>query len=143
MRDLITFYLLVRYRAPSKERLFLNQNWGIIDVSGPYLNAPQGLICIDNTMFSLEIPSTISLVFSVSNRCPTASVLVKVSNQKEEFAEYVGRNGSKEFIIDSVYAGLQEKYIISVNLPDVGAPKELISFWDILAIDELCIERHW
>lgn len=141
MRDLITFYLSIRYRAPSREELFLDENWGVRDVSGPYLSSLVGFIYIDNKMFSSKAPSTITLVLSVSNRCPTDSVLTKVSTPTESFSEHVKRNGSKEFIIGSVYAGLQEKYVISVSLPDVRTTKDVESFGDILAIDELCIER--
>lgn len=142
MRDLVTFYLSVRYRAPSKERLFLDANWGIRDVRGPYLNSLQGFICIDNSMFSPNVASTISLIFSVSNRCPTASLLTTISTQKKELTQCIIKNGSEEFIIEPVYPSLQQKYIISVSLPDVKTTADLSIFSDILAIDEISIERH-
>lgn len=142
MRELITFYLSVKYTAPSKERLFLKKNWGISDVRGPYLNSLQGFICIDNTMFSPEVPSTISLVFSVSNRCPTASISTRISTQKEEFTQDIAKNGSKEFTIGSVYSSSQREYVVSVCLPDVRTATDHKKFLDILAIDEISIERH-
>lgn len=142
MRDLITFYLSIKYTAPSKERLFLKKNWGISDVRGPYLNSLQGFICIDNTMFSSEVPSTISLVFSISNRCLTASILTRISTQKEEFTQDIVRNGSKEFTIGSVYSSSQREYVVSVCLPDVRTATDHKKFLDILAIDEISIERH-
>ena len=141
MRDLVTFFLSVKYRAPSKEKLFLEKGWGIRDVSGPYLSISQVFICIDNSMFSSEIPSTISLVFSVSNRCPTASVLVTISNHEREFSQHIKKNGSSEFIIESVYFGPQRRYVISVCLPEVENLANPGSFSDILAIDEISIER--
>ena len=142
VRDLITFYLSIKYRAPSKERSFLIQNWGVRDVSGPYLNSLQGLICIDNAVLSSEIPSAISIVFSVSNRCPTASILTKISTQKEEIVQHIARNGSREFIIDPVFSTLEQSYKISVCLPDVKNAADLKIFSDILAVDEITIERH-
>ncbi len=142
MRDLITFYFSVKYRSPSKERLFLDTSWGIRDVSGPYLIKPEGLICIGNALFSTEVPSTVSLIFSISNRCPTASVLAKISTQRERISHHIEKNGSKEFIIDPVYSSPQHKYLISVCLPEVRNLSNIGNFSDILSIDEITIERH-
>ena len=142
MRDLITFYLSAKYRAPSKERLFLDMSWGIRDVSGPYLTKSEGLICIDNALLSKEFPSTMSLIFSISNRCPVASVLTRVSTQREVFSHHIERNGSNEFIIDSVYSSPQHRYVISVCLPEVGSLPDIRVFPEILSIDEITIERH-
>lgn len=142
MRDLVTFYLSVKYRAPSKERLFLDMNWGVRDVSGPYLNSPEGFLYIDRALLSSDISSTISFVLSISNRCPTASVLARVSTQEGKFSQYIERNGSKEFTIGSVYSGSKPDYMISVCLPEVSVLPDSASFSDILAIDEITIERY-
>ena len=142
MRDLITFYLTVKYRAPSKENLFLDRGWGIRNVSGPCLNRPEGFIIIDSTVLSSKVPSTISLIFSISNRCPTSSVLARVSTRIGEFSYYIRKNGSKEFTIGPAYSDSQQKFSIAVCLPDTKNLPDLGAFADILAIDELTIERQ-
>ena len=141
MKKSVTFYFVVRYKAPSKEKLFLGGGWGLRDVRGPYLDGLVGHIFITNTILSPEIPSTVSLVLSASNRCPTPSILAKVSTAKAEVSKKVVRNGSTDFVLDSVYAGPTNDLEIVVQLPDVKTDVELNSFWTILAIDELNIER--
>lgn len=141
MKDLVTFYLSVIYRAPSKERSFLGNGWGIRDVRGPYLDGFVGHIHIVGGVLSSEIPSTISLVLSVSNRCPTVSVLAKVSTAEKEVSEKVKRNGSTDFILDTVYARTSGNLDLLVQLPEVQTCAELRRFWTILAIDEITIER--
>ena len=141
MRDPITFYLAVKYRAPSKERLFLGKGWGIRDVSGPYLDGFVGLIRIAGAILSSEISSTISLVFSASNRSPTPFILVKVSMAGKETSKNIEKNGSAEFTLESIYLKPSDDLEILVHLPDVQTPADLKRFWTILAIDELTIER--
>ena len=99
MKNLVTFYFIVRYTAPSKERLFLGKEWGLRDVRGPYLVGSVGHIYIAGVVLSSEIPSTISLVLSVSNRCPTPYILVKVSMARKEISKKIGRNESADFIL--------------------------------------------
>lgn len=141
MKDLVTFYLTVIYRAPSKESSFLGRGWGIRDVRGPYLDGFVGHIHIAGGALSSEIPSTISLVLSASNRCPTPFVLAKVSTAEKEVSNNVKRNGSTDFILDSVYAHTSGSLDLLIQLPKVQTDAELSRFWTILAIDELTIER--
>lgn len=141
MRDLVTFYLTIRYRSPSKERSFLGREWGIRDVRGPYLDGFVGHIYIASTVLSSETPSTISLVLSASNRCPSPFVLVKVSTNGKEVSKNVEKNESADFIFKSVYANSTCSVDFLVQLPDVQTPADLKRFWTILAIDELTIER--
>lgn len=141
MRDLVTFYLTVVYRAPSKERSFLGRGWGIRDIRGPYLDGFVGHIHIANGILSLETPSTILLVLSVSNRCPTDSILVKVSTAEKEISKKAKRNESTDFIFDTVYAHTSGNLDLIVQLPEVQTDTELNRFWTILAIDEITIER--
>ena len=141
MKDLVTLYLTARYRAPSKERAFLGDGWGIRDVRGPYLNGSVGHVCIDSAVLSSEIPSTISLVLSASNRCPTPSVMAKVSAPGKTVSRSVAKNGSADFIIESIYAGPMGNLELLVQLPEVQTAIDQERFYSILAIDELTIER--
>ena len=141
MRDLVTFYLTVRYRAPSKERSFLENGWGLRDVRGPYLDGSIGHICITNTVLSSDTPSTVSLVLSASNRCPTPSVRARVMMGNEEVAKDIDRNGSADFAFGSVYATSMRCLELLVELPEIRTDIDLQKFWTILAIDELTIER--
>jgi hypothetical protein len=141
MGDLITFHLTVKYRSPSKEKSFLGKGWGLRDVRGPYLDGFVGHICIVAAVLSSEIPSTISLVLSVSNRCPTPFVLVKVSTHGKEISKNVDKNNSTDFILDSIHATPAGNLEVLVQLPDVQTSADLEKFWTILAIDELTIER--
>ena len=141
MRDLITFYLTVKYRSPSKEISFLGEGWGLRNVRGPYLDGYMRHICIVAAVLSSKIPSTISLVLSVSNRCPTPFVLVKVSTPEKEISKNVHKNKSSDFILGSIYANPAGNLEVIVQLPDVQTSADLRKFWTILAIDELTIER--
>jgi len=119
----------------------LGKGWGIRDVRGPYLDGLIGHIHIVGEVLSSEIPSTISLVLSLSNRCPTSSILAKVSADEREVSKKVKRNGSTDFILDSVYARTSGSLDLLVQLPEVQTCAELKRFWTILAIDEITIER--
>ena len=141
MRDLVTLYLTVRYRVPSKERSFLGKGWGIRDVRGPYLDGFVGHICIAGAVLSSETPSTISLVLSASNRCPTPFILAKVSTAGKEVSKNINKNGSTDFILESIYANSVDNLDLLVQLPDVQTAADLQRFYTILAIDELTIER--
>ena len=92
-------------------------------------------------MLSSEIPSTISLVLSASNRCPVPSILAKVSTVHKEVLKDVNRNGSSDFVIDSVCISPVSNLEILVQLLNVTTDLELKDFHLILAIDELTIER--
>lgn len=142
MKGLVTFYLTVIYRAPSKEKSFLGKGWGIRDVRGPYLDGFVGHIHLAGEVLSSEIPSTISLVLSVSNRCPTSYILAKVSTAEREISKKVKRNGSTDFVIDSIYARTSGNLDLLVNLPEVQTDAELDRFWTTLAVDQITIERH-
>ena len=142
MEDLVTFYLTIIYRAPSKEKLFLGKGWGIRDVRGPYLDGFMGHIHIASEVLSSETPSTISLVLSASNRCPTSFVLAKISTAEREVSKKVKRNGSTDFILDSIYARTSGNLDLLVQLPGVQTDAELHRFWTTLAIDQIIIERH-
>ncbi len=141
MKDLVTFYLTVKYRSPSKEKSFLGKGWGLRDVRGPYLDGFVGHIFIAEEVLSSEIPSTISLVLSVSNRCPTPFILVKVSTAGKEVSKNVDKNESADFTLESIYANPVGNLDVLVQLPDVQTFADLEKFWTILAIDELTIER--
>ena len=141
MRDLVTLYLTARYRAPSKEKSFLGDGWGIRDVRGPYLSGSLGRICIAGAVLSPDIPSTISLVLSASNRCPAPSIMARVSVAGKVVSKSVGKNGSADFVLDSIYAGPVGNLDLLVELPEVRTAADQERFYSILAIDELTIER--
>jgi hypothetical protein len=141
MRDLVAFYLTVKYRAPSKERSFLAKGWGLRDVRGPYLDGFVGHIQISGAVLSSERPSTISLVLSASNRCPTSFILATALISNNEMTKSIDRNGSTDFVFESVYASSSGCLNLLVKLPEVQTDVELKRFWTILAIDELTIER--
>ena len=139
----IMFYLKVNYRPPSKERIFLDDNWVHRDVRGPYLGGLLGRICIDGSILASKFPSTISLVLSVSNRCPITSILIKVVTPREKVVKHIAKNGSSEFVFTSIYSGLEERLVLAVEIPQTESVIDQKQFLDILAIDELTIERFY
>jgi hypothetical protein len=141
MTDMITFYLIVKYKSPSKEWSFLEKGWGIRDVRGPYLNTFTGHICISNEILLPEIPSTISLTLSLSNRCPTASILVQALASNRKVIHSVNRNDSADFVFESVVRDSTGKFQIEISIPSVKTATEQKKYSDILAIDEIIIER--
>ncbi len=141
MNDIITFYLTVNYKSSSKERLFLEKGWGIRDVRGPYLDTFMGYICISNEVLLPEIPTTISLVLSLSNRCPTSSILVHASAVDKRIAHNINRNGSSDFVFESVLRGVIDNFRIAISIPSVKTSIDLKEYSDIVAVDEITIER--
>lgn len=141
MTAMIPFYLTVNYKSLSKEWLFLEKGWGIRDVRGPYLNTFMGYICISNEILLPEIPSTIALTFSLSNRCPITSILVQASALDRKVVHSINKNASYEFVFNSVFRDPAKEFRIAVSMPSIRNATELRSYSDILAIDEVTIER--
>jgi hypothetical protein len=71
------FTLTVDYRAPSRESLFLGAGWGIRDLRGPYLSAPEAEILIDNWALSATVPSILTITLSISGRATVNGVFVR------------------------------------------------------------------
>lgn len=141
MKNIITLYLTVKYSSSSKEWIFLKEGWGIRDVRGPYLNTFTGHICISNDILLPAVPSTISLTLSLSNRCPTTSILVQASACGKIMTNSIEKNSSREFIFDSVLRKSTRNFDIFVSIPIVKTCAELKKYCDIIAIDEITIER--
>ncbi len=141
MADMITFYLIVKYKAPSKERSFLERGWGIRDVRGPYLNKSTGHIYISNEVLLAEVPSTISLNISLSNRCPTPSIMVQALTSYKKVIHNVNRNDSSDFVFESIVRDPTGRFGIEVSIPSIKTAIELKEYSEIVAIDELIIER--
>ena len=138
---MLDFYLVVKYKAPSKERLFLEEGWGLRDVRGPYLDGPIGRVCVTNAVLSSEIPSTISMVLSLSSRCPTPAVVVKISTADKDVTGVIHRDASTDFALNSTCANSKQGFEFLVQMPYIYDNSKLGAFWDVLAIDELTIER--
>lgn len=141
MADMITFYLIVKYKSPSKEWSFLEKGWGIRDVRGPYLNTFTGYICIGNEVLLPKVPSTVSLTLSLSNRCPIASILVQALASDRKVIHRINRNESFDFVFESVVRDLTSGFRVEISIPSVKTATDLKKYSDIVAIDEVVIER--
>lgn len=67
--------------------------------------------------------------------------MAKVSAAGMEVSKNVGKNGSADFVLNSIYGNPVGSLDLLVQLPDVQTATDLEEFWAILAIDELTIER--
>lgn len=141
MKSLFTFYFAIDYRSPSKKEAFLDVNWGIMDVRGPYMTGTLKVVKVDSRLLLLETSSSINFVLSVSNRCPARSVLVLIFNKENSVANYINKNESFDFTFSVVYRDPSENTSLYVKLPELTNLLSLKEFIDIVSIDEIKIER--
>jgi hypothetical protein len=140
-KNMATCYLTVDYRAPSRERMFLDGSWGARDVRGPYLMNPVGYLHKFDELLSMRYPSNILLTLTLSNRCPAPSVLVEVSTELSTVSQRIEKNKSSDFAFDSIYLDQKQPLKFSVHIPEIGRSCIPREFTDVLAIDELTLER--
>lgn len=76
----MAFYMLVDYRAPSKERLFLEQGFGARDVKGPYILCQQAVLLVESWALSPVFETLIRLTLGLSSRAPD-SATVRMESQ--------------------------------------------------------------
>ena len=141
MKNKLSFFLVVRYFSSTDERLFLDNNWGIKDVRGVYLMNSFGDINVDKKFLSLSFPSTVSLVISLSNRCPIPAVPLEISTSDKKLLINVKKNSSSDAIIYPVLATEKMFFTIRVHLPNIINKDAVKEFVDVISIDELTIER--
>jgi hypothetical protein len=75
----MTFEVRIDYRAPSRERLFLGDGWGVRDVRGPYLSAPEATFILHSWALSRTLPSKLTLTLSLSDRAEVNALFVIAS----------------------------------------------------------------
>src|SRR5271166_5263318 len=100
-RSRILFELSVNYKSPSQETLFLESGWGIRDVSGPYLTAHEGKICVSPWVLSPVIASTIRLRFEMSNRALLDAVSLQAIGDFGIKSCFIERNKASELMIEN------------------------------------------
>jgi len=123
------------------EKVFLDDSWGIRDVRGPYLAKVPGLIRINSKLLSATIPSTISFVFSLSNVCPAPLISFEVSTIDKKTRTKLKRNNSVDVVFESITNKNNEDVEFFVYSPELVNKLSANEFMEVVAIDELTIER--
>lgn len=136
--------ILVIYKTPSQERLFLGDGWGIRDVRGPYLSAPTADIIIGNWALSPKVPSTVKLTLSVSNLCEVDALFVRATGAFGWAQTIVKRNNEAILTLPNILANPLRNHTAIVIEPTFG-PRDKIAATagtiDIVAINELLLTR--
>lgn len=140
----MTLEIHVIYKAPSRERLFLGNGWGIRDVRGPYLSLINAEIVIGNWALSPKVPSTIDLTLSLSSRCEVDALFVEITSVSESRKIIIERNDSTNVSMPNIFANMSDDNAVIIvkqlfQLPDGAAA--LGDTGDIVAIDELRLTR--
>lgn len=138
------FEVSVDYRAPSREKLFLGDGWGVRDLRGPYLSSPEGEIILNEWALSRVTPSTLTLTLSLSGRAEVNALFVKAS----------GNFGTTQCVVDKtqrsiiVISGLLVSDRLDptiIKLRSTFRPDQQIAAspgtMDIVAIDALRLTR--
>ena len=119
----------------------MDTSWGIRDVNGPYLKNNKGYINLGDNLLSPTAPSTVTLVFALSNRCPVPAMKLRVSVGKNVVVHSVNKNGSAEFVFDDLKHQSKEGNGFVVDVLDENYRREHVDFSEIFSITELTIER--
>ena len=139
------FELYVDYRAPSREWLFLGYGWGVRDVRGPYLSTPEAEIVLYNWALSQNLPSTLTLSFSLARRAQVNAVLVRAQGDFGRTECIVPKFGKATMTISSLRANIYLNPKI-IKLSSVFHLDEQIATLpgttDIVAIDKLRLIRQ-
>jgi hypothetical protein len=132
------------YKAPSQQRLFLGNGWGIRDVRGPYLSALTADIIIDNWALSPKVPSTVKLTWSVSNLCEVDAMFVRATGAFGSEQTLVKRNDEAILTLTNIVADPMRDHTVIVIEPTFGPDDKIAATAgtiDIVAIDELQLIR--
>jgi hypothetical protein len=134
----------VVYKAPSRERLFLGNGWGIRDVRGPYLSATTADIIIDNWALSPKAPSTVKLTLSVSNLCEIDALFVRATGAFGSEQTLVKRNDEAILTLTNILSDPIRDHTVIVIDPTFGPGDKIAATAgtiDIVAINELQLIR--
>lgn len=138
------FTLTVDYRAPSRESLFLGAGWGIRDLRGPYLSAPEAELLIDNWALSATVPSILTITLSISGRATVSGVFVRASSTVGSVQCIVAKERKSILTMPPLFANplgtaviIKMLCLFSDNTQRYAAPSTI----DIIAIDRLELTR--
>jgi hypothetical protein len=131
------FALIIDYRNPSSERLFLGSGWGVSDVRGPYLNANIGMICISPWALSSVMPSLITLEFEMSNRACVEAVSLRADGNFEMKTCFLQRNKSSKLLIEDIVWHRQRDFVICIVCP--GTP--ILNASEVISLNGMTLTR--
>lgn len=134
----------INYKAPSSERLFLGNGWGVRDIRGPYITATTAQIVIDNWALSPKIAAVVTLAFSVSNRCEVDALFVRAIGVFGSVHTLIKRNEEATLRISKIFSDPIRKHAIILVEPTFGVNGIIAATpgtIDIVALNELRLRR--
>jgi hypothetical protein len=136
------FELKVSYKAPSEERVFLGDGWGVRDIRGPYICKNKAEIVIGNWALSHSIPSEVVLSLSMTNRAAVDALMIRVTGPFGFTHAVLSKREQKLIILPEVLSDSTRGSIVLVLEPGFGNDFALSpGTVDIVALDELQINR--
>ena len=133
---------MLNYRAPSRERMFLSDGWGIRDVQGAYMTRRTATLRVPAFLMLANNVHNFNMRFSVSNRSLLEAVYVKVTCEGIAAGTFIQKNSSAFVQISCPLLQDNHDTLIlienSVPATQSGYSAGLI---DIVALDEISISR--
>ena len=140
----MTLRIEVRFDCAVNETVFLESGWGIRDVRGPYLIKEKGIVAIPDWLLDENFTTSVSMVFSLSNRSLREAVEIYVSYEESVFNETVIKNGSIEICIPDIKRAERpiKIAIAATGLVSCCDGFRILPVIDFLTLDGLTMERN-